>query len=85
AYPELVRAQASIESTLLQEETQFRRTLVNGLRLLEEATAGMAAGDTLPGETAFKLYDTFGFPYDLTEDALRRQGFGIDRAGFDTA
>jgi alanyl-tRNA synthetase len=85
AYPELVRAQASIESTLLQEETQFRRTLVNGLRLLEEATAGMAEGDTLPGETAFKLYDTFGFPYDLTEDALRRQGFGIDRAGFDTA
>ncbi|MDX5984554.1 alanine--tRNA ligase [Sphingomonas echinoides] len=85
AYPELVRAQASIESTLLQEETQFRRTLVNGLRLLEEATAGMAEGDTLPGETAFKLYDTFGFPYDLTEDALRRQGFGVDRAGFDTA
>ena len=85
AYPELVRAQASIESTLLQEETQFRRTLVNGLRLLDEATASMAAGATLPGETAFKLYDTFGFPYDLTEDALRAQGFGIDRAGFDSA
>lgn len=85
AYPELVRAQASIESTLLQEETQFRRTLVNGLRLLDEATASMAPGATLPGETAFKLYDTFGFPYDLTEDALRAQGFGIDRAGFDTA
>ncbi|WP_010186746.1 alanine--tRNA ligase [Sphingomonas sp. PAMC 26605] len=85
AYPELVRAQASIESTLLQEETQFRRTLVNGLRLLDEATASMAPGATLPGETAFKLYDTFGFPYDLTEDALRAQGFGIDRAGFDVA
>ena len=85
AYPELVRAQASIESTLLQEETQFRRTLVNGLRLLDEATASMSAGATLPGETAFKLYDTFGFPYDLTEDALRAQGFGIDRAGFDAA
>ncbi|MET3759771.1 alanine--tRNA ligase [Sphingomonas sp. UYEF23] len=85
AYPELVRAQASIESTLLQEETQFRRTLVNGLRLLDEATASMEPGATLPGETAFKLYDTFGFPYDLTEDALRAQGFGIDRAGFDTA
>ncbi|MGY2736225.1 alanine--tRNA ligase [Sphingomonas sp. UYP23] len=85
AYPELVRAQASIESTLLQEETQFRRTLVNGLRLLDEATASLAPGATLPGETAFKLYDTFGFPYDLTEDALRAQGFGIDRAGFDTA
>jgi len=85
AYPELVRAQASIESTLLQEETQFRRTLVNGLRLLDEATVSMAPGATLPGETAFKLYDTFGFPYDLTEDALRAQGFGIDRTGFDTA
>ncbi len=85
AYPELVRAQASIEATLLQEETQFRRTLVNGLRLLDEATASMATGATLPGETAFRLYDTFGFPYDLTEDALRAQGFGIDRAGFDAA
>ncbi|MDN4632803.1 alanine--tRNA ligase [Sphingomonas sp. PsM26] len=85
AYPELVRAQAAIESTLLQEETQFRRTLVNGLRLLDEATAAMAPGATLPGETAFKLYDTFGFPYDLTEDALRAQGFGIDRPGFDAA
>jgi len=85
AYPELVRAQAAIESTLLQEETQFRRTLVNGLRLLDEATAAMEPGATLPGETAFKLYDTFGFPYDLTEDALRAQGFGIDRPGFDAA
>ncbi len=85
AYPELVRAQAAIESTLLQEETQFRRTLVNGLRLLDEATGAMEAGATLPGETAFKLYDTYGFPYDLTEDALRAQGFGIDRAGFDSA
>ena len=85
AYPELLRAQASIESTLLQEETQFRRTLTNGLRLLDEATAGLATGATLPGETAFKLYDTFGFPYDLTEDALRSQGFGIDREGFDAA
>ncbi|QQV78721.1 alanine--tRNA ligase [Sphingomonas aliaeris] len=85
AYPELLRAQASIESTLVQEETQFRRTLTNGLRLLDEATAGMTPGATLPGETAFKLYDTFGFPYDLTEDALRSQGFGIDREGFDAA
>lgn len=85
AYPELLRAQASIEATLLQEETQFRRTLTNGLRLLDEATTGMAPGATLAGETAFKLYDTFGFPYDLTEDALRAQGFGVDRAGFDTA
>jgi len=85
AYPELVRAQASIEATLLQEETQFRRTLTNGLRLLDEATSVMTPGAVLAGETAFKLYDTFGFPYDLTEDALRAKGFGVDRAGFDTA
>ena len=85
AYPELVRAQPSIEATLLQEETQFRRTLTNGLRLLDEATAGMAPGAVLAGETAFKLYDTFGFPYDLTEDALRTQGYTVDRAGFDSA
>ena len=83
AFPELVRAQTAVESTLLQEETQFRRTLQNGLKLLDEATAGMAAGATLPGDVAFKLYDTYGFPYDLTEDALRTQGLGIDRAGFD--
>jgi alanyl-tRNA synthetase len=85
AYPELLRAQPLIEATLKQEETQFRRTLDKGLKLLDEATTGMVAGATLPGETAFKLYDTYGFPYDLTEDALRAQGFGIDRAGFDTA
>ncbi|MBP6379361.1 MAG: alanine--tRNA ligase [Sphingorhabdus sp.] len=85
AYPELLRAQPLIEATLKQEETQFRRTLDKGLRLLDEATSGMKAGDVLAGETAFKLYDTFGFPYDLTEDALRAQGFGIDRAGFDAA
>ena len=85
AYPELVRAQPLIEATLKQEETRFRQTLANGLRLLDEATANMAAGGTLSGETAFKLYDTFGFPYDLTEDALRAQGYGVDRAGFDTA
>ena len=85
AYPELVRAQPLIEATLDGEETRFRQTLGRGLRLLDEATAGMAAGDVLAGETAFRLYDTFGFPYDLTEDALRAQGFGVDRAGFDTA
>jgi alanyl-tRNA synthetase len=70
---------------LLQEETRFRQTLANGLRLLDEATQGMVEGDTLPGETAFKLYDTFGFPYDLTEDALRANAIGVDRAGFDAA
>ncbi|QJU58128.1 alanine--tRNA ligase [Sphingomonas sp. AP4-R1] len=85
AYPELVRAQPLIEETLKLEETRFRQTLANGLRLLDEATGSMAAGDTLPGGVAFKLYDTFGFPYDLTEDALRAQGFGVDRAGFDAA
>jgi alanyl-tRNA synthetase len=85
AYPELVRAQPLIEATLLQEETRFRQTLANGLRLLDEATKGLAEGDTLSGETAFKLYDTFGFPYDLTEDALRADGISVDRAGFDTA
>ncbi|MFG6281478.1 alanine--tRNA ligase [Sphingomonas sp. S6] len=85
AYPELVRAQPLIEATLRQEETQFRKTLDKGLKLLDEATSGMAEGDTLAGETAFKLYDTYGFPYDLTEDALRTQGLHVDRAGFDAA
>ena len=85
AYPELVRAQPLIEATLRQEETQFRKTLDKGLKLLDEATAGMGDGDTLAGETAFKLYDTYGFPYDLTEDALRTQGLHVDRAGFDAA
>ncbi|MBB3693145.1 alanine--tRNA ligase [Sphingomonas sp. BK580] len=85
AYPELVRAQPLIEATLQQEETRFRQTLEKGLRLLDDATGGMRPGDTLAGETAFKLYDTFGFPYDLTEDALRAQGYRVDRAGFDAA
>ncbi|WP_315760230.1 alanine--tRNA ligase [Sphingomonas sp. Y38-1Y] len=85
AFPELSRAQSLIETTLEQEETRFRRTLANGLRLLDEATAGMGEGATLPGETAFKLYDTYGFPYDLTEDALRTQGLSVDRSGFDAA
>ena len=84
-YPELIRAQPLIEATLRQEETRFRQTLSNGLRLLDEATGSLAQGGTLPGATAFKLYDTFGFPYDLTEDALRAQGLQVDRAGFDTA
>ncbi|MBW4330883.1 alanine--tRNA ligase [Stakelama sp. CBK3Z-3] len=85
AYPDLLRAQSLIEATLLQEETRFRQTLDKGLKLLDEATTGMAKGDTLPGATAFKLYDTYGFPYDLTEDALRSQGLTVDRAGFDAA
>jgi alanyl-tRNA synthetase len=85
AYPDLVRAQPLIEETLRAEETRFRQTLANGLRLLDEATGSMSEGDTLPGAVAFKLYDTFGFPYDLTEDALRAQGLHVDRAGFDAA
>jgi alanyl-tRNA synthetase len=84
-FPELVRAQTLVEATLLQEEAQFRRTLANGLKLLDEATGSIGEGGTLSGATAFKLYDTFGFPYDLTEDALRTKGMSIDRAGFDAA
>ncbi|WP_310496975.1 alanine--tRNA ligase [Sandarakinorhabdus sp.] len=85
AYPELVRAQPLIEETLKLEETRFRQTLERGLGLLDEATATLAPGATLPGDVAFRLYDTFGFPYDLTEDALRAQGRAVDRAGFDAA
>jgi len=85
AYPELIRARPLIEETLRQEETRFRQTLDKGLRLLDEATASMQSGGTLAGDVAFKLYDTYGFPYDLTEDALRAQGFGVDRVGFDAA
>jgi alanyl-tRNA synthetase len=85
AYPELVRAQPLIEATLQQEETRFRQTLATGLKLLDEASAGLAEGGTLAGEAAFKLYDTYGFPYDLTEDALRARGLEVDRAGFDSA
>ena len=85
AYPELVRGQALIQEVLEREETQFRRTLDKGLKLLDEATGDMGEGGTLDGETAFKLYDTYGFPYDLTEDALRNRGIGVDKAGFDSA
>ncbi|MAK99340.1 MAG: alanine--tRNA ligase [Citromicrobium sp.] len=85
AYPELVRGQSLIEETLQREETRFRETLEKGLRLLDDATGDMGTGDVLDGEVAFKLYDTYGFPYDLTEDALRAQGISVDREGFDTA
>ncbi|HLV07360.1 MAG TPA: alanine--tRNA ligase [Croceibacterium sp.] len=85
AYPELPRAEALITEVLEREETRFRQTLANGLRLLDEATTGLGEGASLPGETAFKLYDTYGFPYDLTEDALRTRGIAVDRAGFDAA
>lgn len=85
AYPELVRGQALIAEVLEREETQFRRTLDKGLKLLDEATGDLAAGGVLDGEVAFRLYDTYGFPYDLTEDALRARGIGVDREGFDAA
>jgi alanyl-tRNA synthetase len=85
AYPELRRAEATIVETLRQEEERFRRTLGRGMILLEEATAGMAEGDRVPGETAFKLYDTYGFPLDLTQDAVRAKGLSVDLDGFDQA
>ena len=85
AYPELGRAKAAIESALEQEESRFQRTLGRGLSLLDEATAGLGKGDSLSGETAFRLYDTFGFPLDLTQDILRARGMSVDTAGFDAA
>ena len=85
AYPELKRAEPVIVETLRQEEERFRRTLGRGMALLDEATAGLGAGDVLPGETAFRLYDTYGFPLDLTQDAVRAKGMTVDVAGFDAA
>ncbi len=85
AYPELRRAEPAIVDTLRQEEERFRRTLGRGMGLLDEATAGLNAGDVLSGETAFKLYDTYGFPLDLTQDAVRAKGLTVDLAEFDTA
>ena len=85
AYPELGRGQALIMEVLEREETQFRKTLEKGLRLLDDETASLGDGASLDGETAFKLYDTYGFPFDLTEDALRARGLAVDRAGFDAA
>ena len=83
AFGELARAEPLIAATLKLEETRFKETLARGLRLLDEATAGLPPGTPLPGETAFRLYDTFGFPLDLTEDALRAQGRTVERTGFD--
>jgi alanyl-tRNA synthetase len=85
AYPELVRAESLIKETLRLEETRFRRTLARGLTLLEEASAGLGTGATLSGETAFRLYDTYGFPLDLTQDALKARGIAVDLAGFEAA
>ena len=85
AYPELRRADAAIVDTLRQEEERFRRTLGRGMGLLDEATAHLGAGEVLSGETAFKLYDTYGFPLDLTQDAVRAKGLTVDLDGFDAA
>jgi len=85
AYPELGRAQSLIEETLKQEETRFRETLDRGLKLLDEELADLPEGAELPGRAAFKLYDTFGFPLDLTQDALREKGRTVDTGGFDAA
>ncbi|TIL54450.1 alanine--tRNA ligase [Mesorhizobium sp.] len=85
AYPELVRGEQMITETLKLEETRFRKTLVRGLGLLSEATEKLGAGDMLDGETAFKLYDTYGFPLDLTQDALRQRNISVDLAGFTNA
>ena len=85
AFPELDRAKALVVETLKLEETRFKETLGRGLRLLEEETSKLGDGEALDGEIAFRLYDTFGFPLDLTEDVLRGQGRPVDIAGFDTA
>ena len=85
AYPELGRAQTLIEETLRQEEKRFRQTLDRGLRLLEDELGALPDGAALPGQTAFRLYDTYGFPLDLTQDALREKAREVDVAGFDAA
>ncbi|GLU25215.1 alanine--tRNA ligase [Brucella sp. NBRC 12950] len=85
AYPELIRAEALISETLKLEETRFRKTLERGLGLLSDASENLVEGDRLDGETAFKLYDTYGFPLDLTQDALRQRGVTVDTDGFNVA
>ena len=85
AFPELIRAESLIVETLKLEETRFKETLARGLRQLEDATNKLSDIENLPGEIAFKLYDTFGFPLDLTQDILRGQGRKVDLLGFDQA
>ena len=83
AFPELGRAEALITETLRLEETRFNRTLARGMRLLDEASADLGEGGTLPGDVAFRLYDTYGFPLDLTQDVLRGRGKSVDSEGFE--
>ena len=85
AFPELTRAESLITETLKLEESRFKETLDRGLRILADETDKLGAGAALPGEIAFRLYDTYGFPLDLTQDILRGQGRGLDQAGFDDA
>lgn len=85
AFPELTRAESLITETLKLEESRFKETLDRGLRILADETDKLDAGAALPGEIAFRLYDTYGFPLDLTQDILRGQGRGLDQAGFDDA
>ncbi|MCH8493984.1 MAG: alanine--tRNA ligase [Idiomarina sp.] len=85
AFPELASAQGRIEQALLQEEQQFARTLQRGMSLLEDELTTLTEGAELAGDVAFKLYDTYGFPFDLTADILRERGFAVDQAGFDAA
>lgn len=85
AYPELVQGEQMISETVRLEEERFLKTLSRGLSILEEESAGLGEGDVLDGGTAFKLYDTYGFPLDLTQDALRQRGVDVDQIGFDAA
>jgi alanyl-tRNA synthetase len=85
AYPELIRAEALISETLKLEESRFRRTLERGLAILDEETRALKKGDRLKGETAFTLYDTYGFPLDLTQDALKPRGISVDTEAFRAA
>ncbi|MEH2499262.1 alanyl-tRNA synthetase [Bradyrhizobium sp. AZCC 1678] len=85
AYPDLVRAEKLIEETLRLEETRFRKTLARGLAILDEKSAGLKKGDMFDGDTAFTLYDTYGFPLDLTQDALKSRGISVDQASFTDA
>ena len=85
AYPDLVRAENLIEETLRLEETRFRKTLERGLSILDEKSASLKKGDMFDGDTAFTLYDTYGFPLDLTQDALKSRGIGVDLASFTDA
>ncbi|MFL5212340.1 MAG: alanine--tRNA ligase, partial [Microvirga sp.] len=85
AYPELIRAEPLITETLKLEESRFRKTLERGLSILDEETRELSSGQRLSGETAFTLYDTYGFPLDLTQDALRSRGIGVDTDAFNAA